>query len=149
MWSLLVFRHTRLVQTTDDISAELTTNLLHSWNCINSIVCMTFDTTAANTSSVTAACVLRIDSTEAGPSLLWCACRHHFGKVIFTHVFHGLHIESSKLPHIMLFSTFLKNFYLLPHTTNAPLSELDLSTLTDEARQLVKVSPGSVEGGQV
>lgn len=40
-----------------DIFADLTGDLLSSWQCSDSIVSMTFDTTAANTGHVSGACV--------------------------------------------------------------------------------------------
>jgi len=58
-----------------DIIAELTTKLLTSWHCADSIVNMTFDTTASNTGSVTAACVTI--QQQLCRALLWSACRHH------------------------------------------------------------------------
>ena len=40
-----------------DIIADLIVDLLKSWNCTDSIICMAFDTTASNTGHITAACV--------------------------------------------------------------------------------------------
>ena len=43
-------------KNTGDIIADVIHNLLSSWQCSESIVNMTFDTTASNTGHVTAAC---------------------------------------------------------------------------------------------
>ena len=40
-----------------DIISDLTVNLLHTWNCADSIVNMVFDTTASNTGHLSAACI--------------------------------------------------------------------------------------------
>lgn len=95
-----------------DIIADLTVDLLKTWNCMDSIVNMTFDTTASNTGHVSAACVTiqkRLDR-----ALLWSACRHHVGEVILSHVFTDLKIEASKSPDVTLFAKYRKNYDLLP-----------------------------------
>jgi len=85
-----------------DIIADLTSELLLSWNCADSIVNMTFDTTASNTGHVTAACVTI--QQRLGRALLWSACRHHVGEVVLSHVFDDLQIETSKSPDVTLFT---------------------------------------------
>ena len=55
---------------------------------------MCFDTTSSNTGHVTAACVTI--QQQLGRALLWCACRHHVGEVVISHVFEKLEIEVSK-----------------------------------------------------
>ena len=118
-----------------DIIAELTINLLTSWNCADSVVNMTFDTTASNTGSVTAACVTI--QQKLGRALLWSACRHHVGEIILTHVFQDLHIETSKSPEITLFARFRKNFDLLPHSSDQLLAKYDSSSLSEEAQSVL------------
>jgi hypothetical protein len=94
-----------------EIIVDLTCCLLASWNCADNIMNMTFDTTAANTGSVTAACVSI--QLKLGRALLWSACRHHVGEIILTHVFQDLQIEAFKSPEVTLFSRFRKNFELV------------------------------------
>ena len=120
-----------------EIIADLTNGLLKSWNCVANIVNMTFDTTASNTGSVTAACVTI--QQKLGKALLWSACRHHIGEIILTHVFQDLHIEASKSPEVTLFSRFRKHFDLLPHTSDQPMSKLDSYLFADAAKDLVTV----------
>lgn len=55
------------------IIADLIHEQLTSWQCSQTIVNMTFDTTASNTAHVTAACV-RVQK-KLGRALLWSACR--------------------------------------------------------------------------
>ena len=95
-------------QRSGDIIAQATMQLLQSWNCVGSIVNMTFDTTASNTGHVSAACITLQQST--GRALLWSACRHHVGEVILTQVFNDLNIEASRSAEYTVFSRFKKNF---------------------------------------
>jgi hypothetical protein len=125
-----------------EIIADLTCGLLTSWNCADNIMNMTFDTTAANTGSVTATCVSI--QLKLGRALLWSACRHHVGEVILTHVFQDLQIEVSKSPEVTLFSRFRKNFELVPHTSDQLMSKLDLSVYTDVAKELITVLKSEV-----
>ena len=85
-----------------EIIAQLTTELLDSWGCAQTIVNMTFDTTASNTGHVSAGCIM-IQQT-LGRALLWSGCRHHVGEVILTHVFNDLKIEASRSPEVTLFT---------------------------------------------
>lgn len=94
-----------------DIIADLTVDLLSTWHCADSIVNMTFDTTASNTGHISAACVTI--QKRLGRALLWSACRHHVGEVILSHVFEDLRIEVSKSPDVTLFTRFRKHFNLL------------------------------------
>jgi hypothetical protein len=94
-----------------DIIADLTCNLLSSWNCSDNIVNMTFDTTASNTGHVTAACVTV--QKQLGRALLWSACRHHVGEVVLSHVFDDLKIETSKSPDVTLFTRYRKHFAMV------------------------------------
>lgn len=125
-----------------DIIADLTSDLLVSWKCADNIVNMTFDTTASNTGSVTAACVSI--QQKLGKALLWSACRHHVGEIILTHVFQHLQIETSKSPEVTLFSRFRKHFDLPPHTTDQPMSKLDPGFFTGAAKDVVTVLKGEV-----
>ena len=73
--------------------ANLTLDLLNSWHCTESIVNMTFDTTASNTDHISAAFVTI--QQRLGKALLWSVCRHHIGEVVLSHVFEDLKIETS------------------------------------------------------
>ena len=94
--------------------ANLTLDLLNSWHCTESIVNMTFDTTASNASHVSAACVTV--QQRLGKSLLWSGCRHHIGEVVLSHVFEDLKIETSTSPDVVLFSKFRINVSLIGKT---------------------------------
>jgi hypothetical protein len=95
----------RTGRTSGDIIADLTVNLLKSWNCIDAIISMAFDTTCSNTGHVKAACITI--QQRLGRPLLWTACRHHVGEIILTRVFSDHQIETSKSPDITLFTQFL------------------------------------------
>jgi len=105
------------------IIASATVELLHSWECADTVVNMTFDTTASNTGHVSAACVSLQQSL--GRALLWSACRHHVGEVILTQVFDDLHIEVSRSPEYTVFSKFKKQFNKIPHGSDEILSPFD------------------------
>jgi len=75
--------------------ANHTTALLQSWTCCNCIINMAFDTTASNTGHVSGACVSI--QQKLNKPLLWSACRHHIGKVLLSHFFDDLEIETSTL----------------------------------------------------
>jgi len=83
---------------------DLTIDLLLSWHCTDSIINMTFDTTASNTGHVTAACVTV--QMRLRRALLWSACRHDIGEVILSHIFDDLQIESSKSPEVTMLARF-------------------------------------------
>ena len=120
-----------------DIIADLTVDLLRSWNCSDSIVNMAFDTTASNTGHVTAACVAI--QMRLGRALLWSGCRHHIGEVILTHVFESLEIEVSKSPDMTLFTRFRKNFERLETHRSATerLSRFDDTEFDENAKPFV------------
>lgn len=117
------------------IISDLTCELLGSWGCTDSIVNMTFDTTASNTGHVTAACVTIQKKLDR--ALLWSACRHHVGEVVLSHVFSDLKIEASKSPDVTLFTRFRKSYELLPHDTDQPLSRFDLTQFDEPAQQML------------
>ena len=94
--------------------ANLTLDQLNSWHCTESIVNMTFDTTASNTGHVSAACVTI--QQRLGKALLWSGCRHHIGEVVLSHVFEDLKIETSRSPDVVLFPKFRKNLSLIGKT---------------------------------
>lgn len=126
---------------TGDIIANLTTNLLNSWNCSDSIVNMSFDTTASNTGHITAACVAIQE--RLGKALLWSACRHHIGEIILSHVFDDLKIEASKSPDISVFKRFRKHYTLLQFVEDSDseipinLSKFDDSSFSESAKTLI------------
>ena len=101
----------RTGRTSGDIIADLTVNLLRSWNCIDAIISIAFDMTGSNTRHVTAACITI--QQRLGQTLLWTACRHHVGEIILTRVFSDHQIETSKSPDVTLFTRFRKHFKLL------------------------------------
>jgi hypothetical protein len=116
-----------------DIIADLTTDLLRSWHCVDSITNLTFDTTASNTGHISAACVTI--QQRLNRAILWSACRHHVGEVILSHVFTDLQIEVSKSTDVTLFVRFRKNFELLPHE---PLSRFDPTVYNHTAQSLLE-----------
>jgi hypothetical protein len=120
-------------QDTGSIVAGKTLELLEEWGCQESVVAMTFDTTASNTGHVTAACISIQQKT--GKALLWSACRHHVGEVVLTHVFNDLKIEASKSPESSLFGRFRKHYGSLPHN---PIRTLDLTSFSADGRQLAE-----------
>ena len=119
-------------QRSGDIIAEATMKLLRSWNCVGSIVNMTFDTTASNTGHVSAVCITLQQSI--GRALLWSACRHHVREVLLTHVFNALKVEMSKSPEIMVFTRFKKHFDTIPHGSDEIISPLDNSSYSTDAQ---------------
>lgn len=119
------------------VIADLTSELLLTWNCADSIVSMTFDTTASNTGHVTAACVTI--QQRLGRALLWSACRHHVGEIVLSHVFDDLQIETSKSPDITLFTRFRKNFNLLSvvRSANERLSRFNSTVFSESAQSFI------------
>ena len=81
--------------------ACVTKDLLDSWGCTDCVAGMVFDTTNSNTGAVSAACISI--QTALGRPLLWCACRHHVGEVILSHVWNSLNVEASRGPQIQVF----------------------------------------------
>ena len=124
---------------TGDIIADLTIDLLRSWQCSDSIVNMAFDTTGSNTGHVTAACVTI--QMRLGRALLWSGCRHHVGEVILTHVFEDLQIETSKSPEVVLFARLRKNFQLLKTHRSATerLSRFDDNVFSENAKPFIDI----------
>jgi hypothetical protein len=120
-----------------DIIADLTVDLLRSWNCTDSIINMAFDTTASNTGHVTAACVSI--QMQIGRALLWSGCQHHVGEVILTHVFESLKIEVSKSPDVTLFTRFRKNFERLETHRSASqrLSRFDATKFNENVKPFI------------
>jgi len=120
-----------------DIIANLTLNLLHSWNCADSVVNMTFDTTASNTGHVSAACVTI--QQRLGRALLWSACRHHVGEVVLSHVFDDLEIEASKSPDVTLFTRLRRNFnhLVVVRSVDEQLSRFDSTVFSESAQSFI------------
>ena len=42
--------------------------------------------------------------------LLWCACRHHIGELLLSHLWNDLKVEISSGPNICIFTRFRVNF---------------------------------------
>lgn len=125
--------HTGSDVLTGDIISSHTHDLLQSWNCLTNVVSLCFDTTAANTGHLTAACVAiqaRLDK-----ALLWCACRHHVGEVLLTHVFDSLNIETSKSPEISIFQRFQKNWINIEPDQ---FSTIDLSIYDSDQQEFLE-----------
>ena len=68
-------------QSACEIIANKVSVLLEKWDCAQSVVNMTFDTTAANTGHVTAACVSI--QLWLGRAVLWSGCRQAYDKPCF------------------------------------------------------------------
>ena len=126
-------------QSIGSITAEHTMKLLDNWNCSNSIVNMTFDTTSSNTGHLTAVCIAIQDKLER--ALLWSGCRHHIGEVIISHVFNDMKIEASKSPDVTLFTRLRSNWGLVPHNSahspfsfNRPQSGSSVTVIVYEGR---------------
>jgi hypothetical protein len=131
-----------------DIIAGLTVDLLSTWLCADSIINMTFDTTASNTGHISAACVSIQE--KLGRALLWSACRHHVGEVILSHVFKDLHIETSKSPDVTLFTRFRKQFNQLQSMSTSTekfrcvLSLFDSNTIDVTAHAFISTCRANV-----
>ena len=104
-------------QTTGNIIAGHVMTLLNKWGCKESIASMCFDTTSSNTGHVTAACVTI--QQQLGRALLWCACRHHVGEVVISHVFEKHEIKVLKSPEVTAFQRIQKNWDLTPTSHNS------------------------------
>ena len=115
---------------------DLTIELLQTWHCTDSVVNMTFDTTASNTGHISAACISI--QQKLNKALLWSGCRHHIGKIVLSHVFDDLKIETSKSPDIALFSRFRKNFHSLNNSFNrSSLSGLNSSLYSPTIKHFI------------
>ena len=112
-----------MAQPTGETIATLTTELLNSWMCQQTIVNMAFDMTASNTGHVSAACVTL--QQQLGRPLLWSGCRHHIGELVLSHVFADLNIEVSKSPDVSLFVRFRSRYDLLPFSGAQQLRPFD------------------------
>lgn len=121
-------------QKIGEIIADLTIKLLKQWNCSNSIVNMTFDTTASNTGHLSASCVAIQEKLKR--ALLWSSCRHHIGEVLLSHVFNKLKIEISQSPDVTLFKRLRSNWHLLPHSSEQA-SIFQPSSFSKEAQELL------------
>ena len=102
--------------------AQAIKNMLDAWEITELCVAMCFDTTAANTSKFSGACVLL--EAFLGRSLLWTACRHHIFEVVLSQVFKDIFGDSAS-PSVELFQQ-LKNWQLIDFTKAT--SHLDPST---------------------
>ena len=104
-----------------NIIADITFDLLSSWNCMDSIVNMAFNTTTSNTDHVTVTCITIQE--KLGKALLWSACCHHVVEVILSNLFDNQQVEASKSSGIILFSRLKKNFELVQsRITDGPLA---------------------------
>ena len=118
-------------QRSGDIIAQALVQLLDSWKCRDTVINMTFDTTASKTGYVSAACITLQQSL--GRALLWSACRHHIDEVILTQVFNDLKIETSNCSEYSIFSRFQKHFEIVPHASDVTLTPSDKHLYSDDA----------------
>src|SRR6218665_3573156 len=58
---------------------------------------------------------------QLGSALLWNACRHHVGEVIYHMSLNDMKIETSKSPEVTVFARFSKHFQLLCSHRSASL----------------------------
>lgn len=121
--------------------ATATCDLLLEWGCADCIQCMVFDTTSANTGHLTAACISIQDKLQR--QLLWCACRHHVGEVILTHVWDALKIETSKSPDVSIFTRLRDNFSSM---TSNDTSNLKSSPEIDSTHHIRQFCKAKLEG---
>ena len=121
---------------TDEAAGEIisrnTCGLLEEWNCSENIVNMVFDTTAANTGHLTAACI-SIQNKLDKP-LLWSGCSHHVGERIVQQVFEDLKIEASKSPEVSLFCRLRDNWDLVIRDS---ITKLGTENFSEEANRVV------------
>ena len=92
-----------------DLISNSVMNLLKDWNYDWKISSMVFDTTAANTGHLTAACI-SIQS-KLDRALLWCACRRHIGELVINGAWEALGVETSSSPDIKIFKRFRENAF--------------------------------------
>ena len=122
---------------TDEYAGHLISSksceLLKEWGCSENVKCMVFDTTAANTGHVTAACVTIQD--ELNRCIMWCACQHHVGEVILVQCFKDLNIEASKSPEVSLFIRLRDNWDQI--TKDGPPDHLKIEGLSTEALAVI------------
>ena len=125
-----------LRQRAGQVIADATCDLLQEWKCTDIVRCMVFDTTSANTGHVSAACISI--QQQLGRQLLWCACRHHIGEIMLTHVWNDLKIEVSKSPEIVIFKKFRASFGQIKHDANGAYltrSEIPLPQILSFCKQ--------------
>ena len=135
--------HTGSDVSTGEIIASHTHDLLASWGCLTNIFSLCFDTTASNTSHLSAACVSIQAKLEK--ALLWCACRHHVGEVSLSNIFECLKIEVSKSPEITIFQRFQKNLDNIEHDSSVNFSTVDLSEYDYNQKTFLKECIDEVE----
>ena len=110
-------------------------NLLQEWNCDRYVVNLVLDTLVSNTGHVTAACITMQQHVQR--ALLWSACRHHVREIIIFHVFQDPQIEVSKSPAVALFPRLCKMWDKIPHDTEQPLKQLDLTPSCEEVQAMI------------
>jgi len=110
---------------TGQAQAKATFQLLSLWNVANDIVGMCFDTTAANTGSMSGACVLL--EKLAQRNFLYFACRHHMHEIIIGEVFSTL-FGPSRGPNIALFERFSKFWPSIEQMNYKPLDDTRLDS---------------------
>jgi hypothetical protein len=121
-------------QKAGEIISKLTVDLLTEWKCNKNVVNMVFDTTAANTGHLTAACISI--QQKLGRALFWSGCSHHYGEVIISHVFDDLKIETSRSPEVTVFAKLRKNWNDIPQDTQ-PLSYFEISNFPTETHDCI------------
>ena len=103
-------------QHTGDIITQKTAELLAQWNCADSIVNMTFDTTASNTGHVTAACV---------------ALQHNLGKALLC--IRGYEDRSVKIARSITVCPVQETL-----SNDSPIRQLDMTGFSAEGELLAE-----------
>ena len=88
--------------------ADASYKFLEDWQCSDCIQTMVFDTTCSNTGHLSAGCIAVQEKLNR--PLLWCACRHHIGELLLSHLWNDLKVEISSGPNICIFTRFRVNF---------------------------------------
>ena len=119
-----------------DLISNSVMNLLKDWNYDWKISSMVFDTTAANTGHLTAACI-SIQS-KLDRALLWCACRRHIGELVINGAWEALGVETSSSPDIKIFKRFRKNGFAATSHAASPDRKLQTFEVKGEFDNMQK-----------
>ena len=122
--------------------ADAVLDALKSWGCTDSIIGMSFDTTASNTGTKSGACTLI--EAALGRDLFSLACRHHMHEIVLGDVFKAS-FGASTAPTVSLFTRFRNEWDMIDKTiyrTSAADGDIPehLATLRTEAVDFAKWS---------
>ena len=101
-------KHAESNEPKGETIAKETVNFLEKWKCKNTVVGLSFDTTASNTGHKTAACVSLQKKLDR--PLLWLPCRHHIGEIVVGDVWKVLDIEKSSSSKVSIFQKLQKHW---------------------------------------